>query len=127
MIELVDGAPMGVLAFKAIGEVHAEDYTSTLKPALDKLLADGRKVRCVYVMGPEFTGYSAGAAWEDTEIGLAHVTKWERCAVVTDKDWVRHLVKGFGWMMPGHLRLFEVADLPVAMEWAAGLTVTQGR
>ena len=119
MIELIEGTPAGVLAFKAVGEVHAEDYRTVLKPALEDLLAAGKKVRCVYVIGPEFKGYSGGAAWEDASIGLGHLTKWERCAVVTDTDWVRHLLRGFGWMMPGHLRLFAVAELPAAMEWAA--------
>lgn len=119
MIELIEGAPEGVLAFKAVGEVHADDYAQVLKPALDEILATGAKVRCVYVMGPEFDGYSTGAAWEDAEIGLAHATKWERCAVVTDKEWVRHLVKGFGWLMPGRMRLFAVGDLQAAMDWAA--------
>jgi hypothetical protein len=119
MIEIIEGAPEGVLAFKAVGEVRAEDYTDVLKPALDKVLAAGGKVRCVYVMGPEFTGYSAGAAWEDAEVGFAHFTSWERCAVVTDTDWVRHLVKGFAWLMPGRLRVFPVEEQQAAMEWAA--------
>lgn len=55
MIALIDGAPEGVLAFKAVGEVHADDYKQVLKP--------------------ELTGYSAGAAWEDAEIGLGPLGK----------------------------------------------------
>ena len=119
MIEIIEGAPEGVLAFRAVDEVRAEDYGKVLKPALDEALAGGGKLRCVYVLGPEFTGYSAGAAWEDAETGVDHLRKWERVAVVSDVEWLRHLVKGFGWLMPGHLRLFPVADLPAAMEWAA--------
>jgi hypothetical protein len=119
VIELIDGAPAGVLAFKAVGEVRADDYSRVLRPELEKVFAAGGKVRCVYVMGPDFTGYSAGAAWEEAEIGLANFTRWPRCAVVTDTDWVRHLVGGFGWMTPGSLRLFAVDELPAAMERAA--------
>lgn len=119
MIEMIDAAPDNVLAFKAVGEVEAADYDTVLKPALDRMLRSGEKVRCVYVLGPEFEGYSAGAAWEDAELGMAHIAKWHRCAVVTDVDWLRHLVKGFGWLMVGHMRLFAVADLQQAMEWAA--------
>jgi hypothetical protein len=119
MIEMIRDAPPGVLAFKAIGEVHGDDYKRVLKPAIDEVIAAGEHVRCVYVLGPEFTGYSAGAAWEDAEIGLAHLAKWHRCAVVSDVDWVQHLVKGFGWLMAGHVRLFPLDQLSSAMAWAA--------
>ena len=119
MIELVEGAPQGVLAFKAVGEVVAKDYEDVLKPAVDAALAGGHKIRCVYEIGPEFDRYSMGASWDDTMIGFAHLTKWERCAVVTDRDWVEHAVKGFGWMMSGKVRVFGVDELTTALEWAA--------
>ena len=119
MIEMIEGAPENVIAFKAVGELEAHDYKTVLKPAIDEAIDSGEKVRCVYVMGPEFAGFSAGAAWEDAEMGMAHVTRWHRCAVVTDTEWVRHLVKAFGWMMVGHLKLFSVAELPAAMQWAS--------
>ena len=57
MIERLDGAPAGVLAFKAVGEVTLDDYTQVLKPALDTALSGGRKLRAVFLIGPEFTGY----------------------------------------------------------------------
>ncbi len=53
------------------------------------------------------------------KFGLAHWSKWKRCAVVTDKDWVENGVKLFGWMMPGEVKVFEVDDLDDAIEWAA--------
>lgn len=37
-----------------------------------------------------FSGIDAGAAWEDTKIGVEHLTRWERIAVVTDFDWMKH-------------------------------------
>jgi len=119
MIEMIEGAPADVIAFRAVGELDADDYRTVLKPVVDETIASGGKVRCVYVLGPEFTGATAGAAWEDAEMGMAHVTKWHRCAVVTDIEWVRHVVKAFGWMMAGHMKLFAVDELPAAMAWAS--------
>lgn len=57
MIESID-APAGVVAFKAVGRVEASDYEDILKPALEQAIAGGRKARVVFVLGPEFDGYS---------------------------------------------------------------------
>jgi SpoIIAA-like len=84
LIETIDGAPDGVLAFKAVGTVEAADYENVLKPAIEAAIAEHGKVRLVYALGPEFDGYSAGAAWEDMKLWGPHLGSWERCAVVTD-------------------------------------------
>ena len=54
-----------MLVFKAVGEVTLDDYTQILKPALDTALAGGRRLRAVFLIGPEFTGYSSGVKRED--------------------------------------------------------------
>jgi hypothetical protein len=77
-------------------------------------------VRLVYVLDDAFDGYSLSAGWEDAKLGIGHSSKWTRCAVVTDHDWIRHLTGMFGWMMPGDLKVFEPAELDAAMTWASG-------
>jgi hypothetical protein len=118
MIERLDGAPPGVLAFKAVGEVTLADYTEVLKPALDTALLSGRKLRAVFLIGPEFTGYSSGAKLEDLGLSLDFIRKWERCAVVTDEQWIHDLVRRYGWLAGRRLRRFHVAELQAAMQWA---------
>ena len=120
MIEKLEGAPDGVVAFKAVGEVSVEDYTQTLKPAFDAAVAAGGKIRAVLLLGPEFTGYSSGAKLEDLGLGLSFIRKWERCAVVTDAQWIIDLMRRFGWVLGKRFRRFPVTELPQAMEWAAG-------
>ena len=41
MIEQIEGAPAGVVALKAVGEVGIDDYTEALKPGLDAAMAGG--------------------------------------------------------------------------------------
>ena len=120
MIERIEGAPQGVLAFRAVGEVHAEDYDEVLKPAVDEALAAGGKLRVVFELGPDFDKYSAGAAWDDAALGFSHLRSWERCAIITEHDWVRHAAKAFAWMMPGELKVFGEDERAAAMTWAAG-------
>jgi len=118
MLRALPDLPPGVIGFEGVGEVHADDYREVLRPAVESAAASGA-VRLVYVLGPEFHGYSAAAGWEDVRMGLGHLSAFERTAVVTDVEWIEHLVNGFGWMVPGELRRFRLADLDAAVRWAA--------
>ncbi len=75
MIEPLADLPDGVIGFEAVGEVHADDYTGVLIPAVDAAAAAGG-VRLVYVLGERFTGYSVGAGFEDARLGLGHLHAW---------------------------------------------------
>ncbi len=113
-------SPDNVLAFRAVGKVEKADYETRLDPAVEAMIAEQGEVRFVYVLGDEFDAYTAGATWEDTKLGIGHVSKWKRIAVVTDHDWVRHVVGMFAWMVPGEVKTFPVDDEKDAIAWASG-------
>jgi hypothetical protein len=118
MLEKLD-SPASVLAFEAVGRLERSDYADVLDPAVRAMIDDRDEVRFVYVLGERFEGFSAGAGFEDARIGLEAHSKWKRCAVATDHDWVRHALSMFGWMFPGDVKVFDSSDVPAAIEWAA--------
>jgi stage II sporulation SpoAA-like protein len=71
----------------------------------------GDTVSFLVETAPDLNGLDLGALWEDTKaagsIGLAYRSSWEGLAVVTDKDWIRHGIAAFGWLVPGAIRVFE--------------------
>jgi len=89
MIEILEGFPNGVVALSAKGRVSKRDYETALVPQVEHALRGAGKIRCYYELGPEFSGMDPGAAWEDFKVGVEHLTRWERVAVVTDVDWIR--------------------------------------
>jgi hypothetical protein len=119
LLERITDLPDTVLGFKASGELTGDDYRSVLVPAVEEALATREKLRLLYVIGNEVTGFSAGAAWEDTKVGLAHVTKWEKVAVVSDKEWLRHSVNIFGYLIPGQIKAYSTAEERDARAWIA--------
>jgi SpoIIAA-like len=119
MLKLIDGLPDSVLALEAIGKVTADDYRQVLVPAIEDRLARFPKVRLLYVLGREFDGFSGGAAWEDTKLGMSHFTAFERVAVVTDVDWIEAMVKAIGFALPGEVATFDVDELEEARAWIA--------
>ena len=118
MIERLD-APAGVIAFSAVGKVEAADYESVLRPAVDTAVAEHGKIRIVFELGSEFDGYSAGAAREDMKLWGPHLTKWERCAVVTDHRLIADAINVFKLVMPGEVKVFPAGGLADALAWAA--------
>src|SRR5262245_54977790 len=119
MLERIE-SPDSVLAFRAIGKIDKLDYERVLQPEVAQMLEDRGEVRFVYVLGDQFDGYTASAGLEDAKLGFTDFHKWKRCAVVTSHDWVRHLIGLFGWLMPGEIKVFDIADEAAAIAWAAG-------
>ena len=119
MIELIKGLPDGVVGIQAVGEVDSADYKTTAAPEVKHALERHPKIRLIHVLDDRFTGYTAGGAWQDALIGLAHPRSFERIAVVTDSESIRRLVKLAGWSIPGELRLFPNREREQAEAWAS--------
>ncbi|MGH8736229.1 MAG: STAS/SEC14 domain-containing protein [Burkholderiales bacterium] len=67
MIDKIPGLPEGVLGFNAKGTVTANDYETVIIPAVEAQFARKKKVRFLYHLGPEFTGFEVAAMWDDAE------------------------------------------------------------
>lgn len=117
MIRLLEGLPDNVVGAEAVGRIEVDDYRDVLEPAISAALARHEKLRLLYVLGEEFTGYSAEAAWEDTKLGIGHWGAWERIAIVTDRSRVSDAVKALGWMLPGEVSVFDVDARDDARAW----------
>jgi len=119
VIRLLEGLPENVVGVEASGKVTDEDYERVLIPAVRERIGATGKVRFLYVLGEDFDGWTLGGMWEDAKLGGSEVKSWEKVAIVTDKDWLRHMVKAFAWMLPGEVRVFELSARDDATAWAA--------
>jgi hypothetical protein len=120
MLTTIEGLPDSVVGFEASGKVTADDYRDVLEPAVEAALKGAEKVRLLYVFDDDVTGMTAGAAWQDTKVGLGHYTRWEKVAVVTNREWLRHSVDIFGYLIPGEIKAFTVSEKSDALAWIAG-------
>jgi SpoIIAA-like len=117
VIEELSDLPAGVIGFEATGTMRAEDYRDVILPALERAFTAG-EVRFVVVI-PEFHGMSGGALWQDLTVGIEHFRAWKRIALVTDIEWMSLMTTLFGWMTPGEVRHFPLAQRDEAITWAA--------
>jgi hypothetical protein len=117
MMKELSDLPTGVIGFEVVGELKAEDYRDVVLPALERAAAGG-EVRFVVII-PEFHGMSGGALWQDLKVGIEHLRAWKRIALVTDIGWMERMTSLFGWMTPGEIRHFPLAQRDEAIAWAA--------
>jgi hypothetical protein len=117
--EIIEGLPKDVLGVRAQGEIDQDAYTRDLVPMIEAKLAEEGRVKLLYVLGEEFEGFTAGAAFEDAKLGGVHLRDFARVAVVSDETWISGGVKVFAPLMPGEVKVFSNAELDVAQEWVS--------
>ena len=125
MVETVTDLPSGTLGFRASGTITSDEYRKLMEP-IYAALERGQKLNIYFELDDDFRGVDLRALWEDLKaagsVGLKHRSSWQRIALVTDKDWVRHGASAFGWLAPGELRLFEPSERDEARAWLAETT-----
>lgn len=117
MIETLSGFPKTVLAFACKGQVTTRDYETVMIPTVEDALKQHRKVRLYYQIDPSFSGIEPGAIWDDFKIGMGHLLRWERMAVVTDVKWIRYTIRAFSFVIPCQVKLFRVNETAKARAW----------
>lgn len=117
MIEIIPVESDRILAIAAHGTVSAEDYENVIVPAIEKKLRNYSKLRFLYHLGSDFTGYTPFAVWDDAKFGIRHLTSFEKVAVVSEVPWVIHAVKFFGLFVPCPVELFDNDRLDAAKAW----------
>ncbi len=120
MFTPIEDLPDSVIGFTASGKIHADDYRQTLIPAVKDVISRTGKARVILVLGPEWEGYSAAAMFDDAKLGIEHAKAWERFALVSDAEWIKHVATLFGWIVPGSIRSYPYAELDAAKTWVSG-------
>lgn len=119
MLRAITDMPAGTIGFEAIGEVEDDDWEHAVEPVLRREIAEGRKVRLLYVLGPESRDVEGDAMTKDTGFRARHASWFERMAVVSDEDWTRPALRALSMLLPGKAKAFRVRELGAAKAWLA--------
>ncbi|OJZ72833.1 STAS/SEC14 domain-containing protein [Mycobacterium paraffinicum] len=122
MIELLPDMPEKVIGIRVSGRLRGDELRD-VKPEIERVLQTG-EVRIVEVIAPDYEGFGPGGFLEDVKLGLGtvlpHHSAFKRIAVVSDKDWVAHVLHAVAWLVPGEFAIFSLDELDKAAQWAAG-------
>jgi hypothetical protein len=119
MLKRIADMPAGTIGFEAVGDVDDDDWEEAVEPVLRAEIAEGHKVRLLYLLGTGAREVEGDAMRADVGFRARHATAVERVAVVSDEDWMRPAVRTLSFLMPGKARAFHVREMPAAREWLA--------
>jgi hypothetical protein len=114
MLRRMTDMPTGTLGFEAVGDVDDDDWEDTVEPVLRREIAEGRKLRLLYMMTGDLEGDAVKA---DAKFRARHASSFERLAVVSDEDWVRPALRALSFLLPGESKGFRVRELDEAKAW----------
>ncbi|HKQ87072.1 MAG TPA: STAS/SEC14 domain-containing protein [Candidatus Acidoferrales bacterium] len=126
MIERLKDLPPGIDGVKAIGMISKGDYERAFPPILDDARRYGHRIRFLYELGPEFEGFTPGAAWEDAKIGIHSMRLFMACAIVTDLTWMRNAAHIAAFLTPCPVQVFANKDRDKAIAWLNSIPAESG-
>ena len=120
LLEKSGAVPLIDIAYQGFGDGLEPDAAGTrlIASRLPKLETHD-KVRIYYEVAEDFDGFEPGAMWDDTKLGFSKFLRWERFAMVTDVEWIRHTMQFFSFFMPGEFKTFHRAEADAARQWVS--------
>ena len=116
-IEILAESEGNVLGVRGREKLTAEDYEMVWIPRILELIEAHGSVRLLLVLGSDFEGWEAGAAWDDAKFGFQYQDKCEKIAVVGGPKWVEWGTRLVGHFLKGEVKTFDEADLTAAWDW----------
>lgn len=119
MVEILEGLPKHVAAFRATGKVTGKDYDEVINPRVDEIYKSCGKMNFLFLIETPLSNFSNAAWFKDAVLGFVYLTEWKRIAIVSDNQGVKKFTNVFGKFVPGKFRGFLLEDYDQAALWVS--------
>lgn len=109
-----------MVGFRATGDVTKDDFDQIVLPAVAELVQRIDELNYLLVLDTPLKNFTLGAWIKDAMLGLNNLSKWSRCAIVSDSDNINSFTNMFGKVMPGEFKGFTPEELDSAIAWTSG-------
>jgi len=117
MISIINDAPENVAAFNATGEITREDFENLVIPHVKNKVEQFDELNYLLYLDTDLDNFTMGAWLQDALLGIKNITKWNRAAIVTDKEGVQNFTDIFRVLMPGEFKSYPKENLYNALYW----------
>lgn len=124
MIVQIPGLPDNMVGFRADGEVTKEDFDIVHLQVADLVEKTG-KLNYLLFLDNSPVDFTMGAWLQDALLGIKHIAKWNRAAIISDSEAVIGFTAVFSKVMPGEFRGYHKTDYDKAVDWVSGRTDDQ--
>lgn len=119
MIVQIPDLPENMVGFRADGEVTKDDF-EVIKHQVASLVEKTGQLNYLLVLDNSPADFTLGAWIQDALLGINHITRWNRAAIISDSEAVINFTDIFSKVMPGEFRGYHKADYDEAVAWVSG-------
>ncbi|MFA9194627.1 STAS/SEC14 domain-containing protein [Flavobacterium sp. FBOR7N2.3] len=119
MIAILPNIPNNVAAFEASGTVTETDFENVVFPTVKQKVKVYKELNYLLYLNTGIEDFTFKAWLQDLLLGIKNLTKWNRCAIVTDNNKVQNFTEIFSVLMPGEFKSFPKDKLESAISWCA--------
>ncbi|MBA3681169.1 MAG: STAS/SEC14 domain-containing protein [Bacteroidetes bacterium] len=120
MITQIENLPETMVGFKASGDITEKDFTNVVMPKVAEQIQKTGKLNYMLVLETPISHFTAGAWFKDAIMGIKHLSKWNRAAIVSDVEGIRKFTDMFSIIMHGEFKGFDHNHLQDAIDWTSG-------
>lgn len=118
MINIIENTPPNIAAFVAKGEVNQDDFDKVFEE-VRKVIRKEDELNYLLKLDTSVKNFSLGAWIQDIWLGIKHLTKWNRCAIVTDDDMVKEVTEITNKLAIAEFKTFKKKELEKAIQWTS--------
>ena len=118
MIKIIKKAPENVAAFRATGEISKEDFDVVFRRVKEVINQEG-ELNYLLELDTDVKNFSAGAWISDLMVGVKHLTKWNRCAIISDSTIIDKVTELMNKFTIGEFKVFDHEEKQQAMKWVS--------
>ena len=119
MITQIPDLPENMVGFRADGEVTKDDF-EVVKHQVASLVEKTGQLNYLLFLDNSPADFTLGAWMQDALLGINHITRWSRAAIISDSEAVINFTAIFSKVMPGEFRGYHKADYDEAVGWVSG-------
>lgn len=119
MVQILKDIPDNVAGFRVSGTVTKKDYQDIVVPITEQKLAQQGHINFLLLVDTDLSNFTFGAWLQDALLGLEHLSKWRKAAIVTDNEGAIKFTDGFSVVAPGEFKGFPKSRYEAAVKWVA--------
>ena len=104
MIEVIDGLPPKVAAFKATGTITENDYINIINPLCEKIYCEFGKINYLLVINTPLKNYKQAHGLKMRYLALYILPTGERLPLFPKRKSINDFTNFFGKLIPGKPR-----------------------
>ncbi|CAI2768463.1 STAS/SEC14 domain-containing protein [Flavobacterium collinsii] len=119
MIHQIDTTD-NIVAFRALAALTTGDFLNVVIPAVEHLVKQTNEINFLLVLDTDIENFTSGEWLQEALLGLKHLGKWNRAAIISDSEEIISFTNGFNHIVPGEFHGFKRESFNKALNWVEG-------